>query len=685
MNSTKGSTVKPGPFGAPRIVALALIFLTAAGLTYVHFSGSDAVSVRSGAHAGQLSLHSSHYSTEDGSYRADRGTIVVPENRHEAGSRLIAIPVIRIHARSANPGPPIFRLQGGPGITNMLFPQASRFADKHDVVLVGYRGVDGSSKLDCPEVTSGREHARGFLTEKAYRADATAFKACAERLQDDGVDLAGYTIPERVDDLDAVRRALGYRQIDLLSESAGTRTAMIYAWRYPKSIHRSVMIGVNPPGHFLWDAKTTGEQINRYAALCAKDPSCRSKKPDLAASLHSAYDDMPSRFWFLPIKKGNVKAASFFGLMNATTDGGGPLNGPWTIDMLRAADKGDGSGAWLLSVMAQLLFPRGQVWGDVAAIGRTDAAYVKRFYATHADRGSVIGSPGADLIWSGGRLFDSWPSNGDENKYTRVQNSSVETLLIGGELDVATPPQWGARDLLPHLPNGRQVVLRNIGHTDDFWATQKAAGNRLINTYFDSGRVDTSLYTRTRVDFTPAMSQGNIARIVLGSMLGLAALTLQSLIWMPLRVLRRGPFGRKSSRALRSLYAPLLGFGGWFAGALVVLTALPTVPLQDELLALVSIGTPIALGTYWASVRANESLNGAIARFVATIAGTFAGAWLGFHVTSAGFGFAAPLFAIIGATAGANLVVLALDIQRDYAARKVAAAGLAPASAEATS
>ncbi len=72
--------------------------------------------------------------------------------------------------------------------------------------------------------------------------------------------------------------ALGYDRIDLLSESAGTRTAMIYAWRYPKSIHRSVMIGANPPGHFVWDAKTTDEQIRRYAALCAEDASCRSRR-----------------------------------------------------------------------------------------------------------------------------------------------------------------------------------------------------------------------------------------------------------------------------------------------------------------------------------------------------------------------------------------------------------------------
>jgi hypothetical protein len=69
------------------------------------------------------------------------------------------------------------------------------------------------------------------------------------------------------------------------------------------------MIGVNPPGHFLWDAKTTGEQVQRYAALCAKDASCRGRTPDLAASLHAAYDHVPSRFLFLPIKQGNVKAA----------------------------------------------------------------------------------------------------------------------------------------------------------------------------------------------------------------------------------------------------------------------------------------------------------------------------------------------------------------------------------------
>ena len=287
--------------------------------------------------------------------------------------------------------------------------------------------------------------------------------------------------------------------------------------------------------------------------------------------------------------------------MNATTDGAGPLAGPRTIDTLLSAANGDGSGAWFLSLMAQMAFPSAQVWGDVAAVGRSDAAFARRFFATGADRGSVIGSPGTDLIWAGGRLLDAWPANPDENEYTPRPDSNVETLLIGGALDFATPPQNARRELLPHLPNGHEVVLGNLGHTDDFWAYSRR-DNRLVNTFFDSGRVDTSLYTKNRVDFTPSVSHGAIAKIVVGVMLGFAALAVLSLLLMWRRVHRRGRFGRKASVLLRSVYTVVLGLGGWFAGVIVVLVAFPTVPLDDVLLGVLSIGAPIGLGIYLAWV-----------------------------------------------------------------------------------
>src|SRR5436853_7886028 len=119
-NSTKGKAMEASrtkPFGPARIVALALISLTALGLAYLHFSaGNDSVSVPSGAHAGQLTLHSCHFATEDGSYRADCGTLVVPESRYQAQSRLIALLLARMLASSAQPGVPICVLVGGPAL-----------------------------------------------------------------------------------------------------------------------------------------------------------------------------------------------------------------------------------------------------------------------------------------------------------------------------------------------------------------------------------------------------------------------------------------------------------------------------------------------------------------------------------------------------------------------------------------
>src|SRR6201999_2205440 len=100
---------------------------------------------------------------------------------------------------------------------------------------------------------------------------AAAFRRCASRLSGDGVDLGGYTLAERADDLEAARVALGYGKINLLSESAGTRTAMIFSWRHPASVARSVMIGVNPPGHFVCDGADNDALIARFAQLCRCD------------------------------------------------------------------------------------------------------------------------------------------------------------------------------------------------------------------------------------------------------------------------------------------------------------------------------------------------------------------------------------------------------------------------------
>ncbi len=90
-----------------------------------------------------------------------------------------------------------------------------------------YRGVDGSSRLECPEVESALKHSTDVLGEESFRAYADGFRSCAQRLTDEGVDVSGYGLVQQADDLEAARVALGYERIDLVSESSGTRLAMI--------------------------------------------------------------------------------------------------------------------------------------------------------------------------------------------------------------------------------------------------------------------------------------------------------------------------------------------------------------------------------------------------------------------------------------------------------------------------
>jgi hypothetical protein len=434
---------------------------------------------------------------------------------------------------------------------------------------------------------------------------------------------------------------------------------MIYAWRYPKSIQRSVMIAVNPPGHFLWDPKTTDALIRRYSRLCAQDSTCSKRTDDLAATIRDAATASANRFWGLPFDEHAARIASFYGLMESTADAA-PLNAPMTLSTLISAAKGDPSGLWFLSLMARMAFPESFVWGELAAMGRADTLAAKRYFARGPHRmDSILGNPGTEFLYAGGALVDAWPSTPDENEYARVRDSNVPTLLVGGTLDFATPAVNATRDLLPHLPNGRQVVLSGFGHSTSFWTDQPRAGTRLLNAFFDTGTVDTSLYTPQKVDFTPELTHAALGKGFAGTFYGLPLIAVLSLLLMWRRTRKRGRIGRPASVLLRSAFAIVLGLAGWFAGLVVVLVAFPAVPLDDGVLAVLSVGIPIGAGIHLAALDRNRPHR---RRFAIVLAGALVGAWIGFQ---AGSGLLALITTIVGAALGGNLAAIILDIRRD--------------------
>jgi pimeloyl-ACP methyl ester carboxylesterase len=535
---------------------LTLVFaaLLAALLTACGGQKEAPITVPAGAQAGDLvDLEPCTYEANDVEYAADCGTLVVPENRSDPDSRLIALPVIRVRATGGNPSESIFYLQGGPGGSNMHFQYLGDVVENHDFVQVGYRGVDGSVVLGCPEISDAIRIAPGGLLSDAALASYTeAGAACAGRLQAEGVDLAGYTITETIDDMEAARVALGYERINLLGESYGTRLQMIYEWMYPDSLFRVVMIAVNPPGHFLWEAEAIDAQIEDYAGLCAQDlkrSGCSTRTDDLVATMRSVSEDMPDRWLFIPIDEGGVKLITFVMMMESIQPPGVPvpLSGPAAVDMWLAAERGDASGMALASLSRNLFLPTmWSAWGEGLSLAASVDDYYNpaRDYQTELDPpDTILGSPVSLLLWSMG---PEWPTNLIPEEYLQVQPTDVETLLISGSIDFSTPPQFATEELMPYLSNGEQVILKDLGHTETFWNSQPEARVHLLNTFFDTGQVDVSLYTYQPLDFDVGLGWPGLAKVLLGIVL-LVIILVVALVWFVARRVRRHRASQVSS------------------------------------------------------------------------------------------------------------------------------------------
>lgn len=202
---------------------------------------------------------------------ADCGTLTVFENRAAGSGRQIHLRVAVIRTLNRNPAPdPLFFLTGGPGqaATESYLQLAlafSRINTDRDIVLVDQRGTGQSNPLFCPAVADDAQ-IKQWLEHCLSTLDA---------------DPRFYTTALAMDDLDEVRAALGYEQINLYGVSYGTRAALTYLRQYPQHVRAVILDGIVPSDEALGleVARDAQRALDWLFARCETDADCRGAFP----------------------------------------------------------------------------------------------------------------------------------------------------------------------------------------------------------------------------------------------------------------------------------------------------------------------------------------------------------------------------------------------------------------------
>ncbi|HEY2678888.1 MAG TPA: alpha/beta hydrolase [Steroidobacteraceae bacterium] len=414
------------------------------------------------------------------------GTLRVPENREDPKSPTIDLNVAVVPAlnrRSA--AAPLFLLAGGPGQSAVqsyvaLAGAFARINRDHAIVLVDQRGTGKSSPQSCPYPEDWQE------PEDAMPAVRQATAECLAKL---GQRVRFYTTSIAVRDLDQVRRALGYEQIDLYAASYGTRVAELYMRRYPARVHAVILDGVTYPAQAIGvETPQDGERaLTMILERCRQSPDCAAAYPELQQD----FDALLRQFGPQRVK-----------VTIDDPNSGLPLEIEFTHRILSAALRFlsySGMQASLLPALihqaahgslrplaSQSVMNARQI-GDQLANGMQYSVICSEdepyFAAANIDRAALARTyQGTEQIDTLREICKVWPKGPVDDDLHSPLHSDIPTLLLSGEADPVTPPADAERAALG-LSRHRHLVLKGEGHV------QLAAGcmPRLMAEFLQSG------------------------------------------------------------------------------------------------------------------------------------------------------------------------------------------------------
>jgi pimeloyl-ACP methyl ester carboxylesterase len=218
-------------------------------------------------------------------------SLPVPENRAAPGGTItLRIAVLPATGTPRQPDPVVY-LAGGPGqaATSIMddSPEAHLLRMHRDLVFVDQRGTGGSHPLTCSFYGPPEEPA-SYFTEFL---PLDKVRACRDALGRDA-DLSQYTTAAAVEDLEAVRKALGYPRVNLIGTSYGTRLAMEYVRHYEANVRAVVLESPVTPAVHAPEAfgRFAAAALDGIIAECETTPACSNAFPALRAEAAAVFE-----------------------------------------------------------------------------------------------------------------------------------------------------------------------------------------------------------------------------------------------------------------------------------------------------------------------------------------------------------------------------------------------------------
>ena len=374
-------------------------------------------------------------------------------------------------ARNKKPDP-VFFFAGGPGQSAMrlvgpIGTLFKRLQNRRDIVFVDQRGTGRSAPLDCPELPPSTPLAEALRSGDfgPYLSDCLS---ALQRLPHG--DLRQYTTTLAMQDVDAVRQALGAAQINVIGGSYGTRAALEYMRQFPAQLRRVIIDGVAPPDMKLPATLGTDAQaaLSTWLTACEQDADCNGRHPGLRARFATLLASLPKEISVTHPHSGQLERLTLrpddvLGLVH------GPLYAPWLASAVPLALAQASEGRF------EALFGLGSSLGSGdstrLALGMHFAVICSEDVPAEAQASAQptaptdAGQPAADRFARRyAQICAHVPRASVPAAFFFLPKAPAATLVFSGGLDPVTPPRHGQRVAQALGDRARHVVVPNAGH-----------------------------------------------------------------------------------------------------------------------------------------------------------------------------------------------------------------------------